>query len=164
MDFGNWSRPVITVAPVVVRPETDSNSESVNDISGKDASRNGMAPISPSPAQNNTTTMKPSAQAQFLVDVAHRQPQEGADAEYQHEAQHECLDRLVFIPQRNAQRRQHGDAEQHQQQPEDFLDDEELHRNYRNVILTWNSLSTSGTRFLSPTSRMTWSSDAMTVS
>ena len=36
--------------------------------------------------------------------------------------------------------------------------------NYRNVILTWNSLSTSATRFLSPTSRMTWSSDAITVS
>ena len=52
--------PVMTVAPVVVNPDNDSNAASVRDRCGCSASTSGMAPVRPSPAQNRTTTTKPS--------------------------------------------------------------------------------------------------------
>ena len=52
--------PTITVAPVVVRPETDSNTASVTDITEFSASRKGKAPLRPNTVQNSTTTRKPS--------------------------------------------------------------------------------------------------------
>jgi hypothetical protein len=51
---------VITVAPVVVRPDTDSNTASVIDKCGSSARMNGKAPIPDSTVQNITTTTKPS--------------------------------------------------------------------------------------------------------
>jgi len=52
--------PVITVAPVVVKPDSDSNRESIMLICGVVPSAKGSAPDTPSTTQNSTTTKNPS--------------------------------------------------------------------------------------------------------
>ena len=64
--------PSMTVAPVVVSPETDSNTASVTDMSGLLASRSGTLPQSPSATQNMTTTMNPSRRRSSLAVTPHR--------------------------------------------------------------------------------------------
>lgn len=49
MDLGKSSNPVSTVAPVVVRPDSDSNAASVNVALTLSAKVNGMAPNNPRP-------------------------------------------------------------------------------------------------------------------
>ena len=60
MDFGRESRPVSTVAPVVVSPDIDSKIASVIDIAGVSAKNSGTAPNVPSTVQKDATTRKPS--------------------------------------------------------------------------------------------------------
>ncbi len=60
MEWGSQSMPVMTVAPVVVRPERDSKMASVMLISGVAERAKGRAPEKPRPTQNSTTTIKPS--------------------------------------------------------------------------------------------------------
>ena len=56
------------VAPVVVRPEIDSNIESVTERSGVSERIKGTLPLKPRPTQNRTTTMKPSRRRNsFLI-------------------------------------------------------------------------------------------------
>ena len=50
----------MTVAPVVVRPETDSNTASASGRSGWSLRSSGMLPVTPSANQNATTMTKPS--------------------------------------------------------------------------------------------------------
>ena len=50
----------MTVAPVVVRPETDSNTASASGRSGLSLRSSGMLPVRPSASQNPTTMTKPS--------------------------------------------------------------------------------------------------------
>ncbi len=75
-DRHRQSRPdcVMTVAPVVVSPDTDSNTASVSDRCGSSASTNGSAPIADSTVQNITTTTKPSRRRSSRRIPAHRQP------------------------------------------------------------------------------------------
>ena len=54
------SRPVITVAPVVVRPEIDSKIAPTGVRARSGASHSGMAPNKPSTTQNSAVTMNPS--------------------------------------------------------------------------------------------------------
>ena len=51
---------VMTVAPVVVSPEMDSNTASVMPSASGSQSRKGSAPKLPSTVQNRTTTRNPS--------------------------------------------------------------------------------------------------------
>ena len=60
MEAGSESSPEITVAPVVVSPDRDSNTASVRDRLRAPDSRNGRQPTLPSTAQNRVTTRKPS--------------------------------------------------------------------------------------------------------
>ena len=60
MDLGSSSRPEITVAPVVVKPESDSNRASIKLRLGASESISGRAPKVLSTNQKNTVTMKPS--------------------------------------------------------------------------------------------------------
>ena len=52
--------PVKIVAPVVVKPEIDSNKASVKDKLGESMSIKGTEPNSPSTDQNKTVMIKPS--------------------------------------------------------------------------------------------------------
>jgi len=60
MDFGSVSKPEITVAPVVVRPDNDSKMASVMDNSTDEERMNGRLPAVPSTAQNSVTMRNPS--------------------------------------------------------------------------------------------------------
>ena len=60
MDLGKSSRPVITVAPVVVNPETDSNTASVMDSDGASANNSGKDPNALNTSQNKAVIKKPS--------------------------------------------------------------------------------------------------------
>ncbi len=60
MEIGSSSRPTSTVAPVVVNPETASNTASVNVRSGLSEISSGTAPARPSTIQNIETIKKPS--------------------------------------------------------------------------------------------------------
>ncbi len=60
MDLGSSSSPVITVAPVVVMPEMDSNRASVKDRCTSSTNNRGRVPVTPSTTQNNTVITKPS--------------------------------------------------------------------------------------------------------
>ena len=51
---------MMTVAPVVVSPETDSNTASASGRSGSGLSSSGTLPVAPSASQNATTITKPS--------------------------------------------------------------------------------------------------------
>ena len=59
-DRGRSSRPAITVAPVVVRPDTDSNNASARDSGTASLVRKGTEPKLPRTIQNNAVTRKPS--------------------------------------------------------------------------------------------------------
>ena len=50
----------MTVAPVVLKPDTASNTASVNERSGTSLIRSGVAPASPRQTQNSATIRKPS--------------------------------------------------------------------------------------------------------
>ena len=60
MDRGSSSRPVRTVAPVVVSPDMDSNIASVTDSDRLSAKYSGAAPNDPRTVQNEATTRNPS--------------------------------------------------------------------------------------------------------
>lgn len=60
MDFGNSSRPTMTVAPVVVSAEIDSKTASTKDICSSCENMNGVEPDMPKTVQNKTTTKNPS--------------------------------------------------------------------------------------------------------
>ena len=60
MDFGNSSKPVMTVPPVVVKAENDSNTDSEKLRSGCSSKMKGTAPNPPNTIQNKTTIKKPS--------------------------------------------------------------------------------------------------------
>jgi len=51
---------VIIVAPVVVKPDMDSNTASVKLKFSVSDKTKGIAPVKPRPTQNSTTTTKPS--------------------------------------------------------------------------------------------------------
>ena len=78
MDFGKLSSPEITVAPVVVRPDRDSNTASVIDKSSAEENTKGKQPAIPSTAQNKVTIKKPSlipsSRLLFLVKRKKIQP------------------------------------------------------------------------------------------
>ena len=60
MERGRSSSPSMTVAPVVVKPERDSNTASVTLSWGWSDNIRGKAPYKPKTAQNRTVTKKPS--------------------------------------------------------------------------------------------------------
>jgi hypothetical protein len=60
MERGSSSRPVRTVAPVVVSPDIDSNIASVTVNDRLSSKYSGAAPNVPSTVQNEATTRKPS--------------------------------------------------------------------------------------------------------
>ena len=60
IDFGRYSRPVITVAPVVVQPDRDSKKASAKLRPGFSASIKGKVPASPSVSQKRAATINPS--------------------------------------------------------------------------------------------------------
>ena len=60
MDLGRSSSPDITVAPVVVKPETDSNNAFIKFSCSASESIRGKAPKVLNTSQKNTVTIKPS--------------------------------------------------------------------------------------------------------
>ncbi len=60
MDLGKYSRPVITVAPVVVQPDRDSKKASAKSSPGLSAIINGRVPANPRVSQNSAAIRKPS--------------------------------------------------------------------------------------------------------
>ena len=71
---------------------------------------------------------KAIAQAQLFFNGAHRQPQQQTADERNAVRPQKGLYRPVITEPGKQQRRQHGDAEQHQQQAHDALNDGELHK------------------------------------
>ena len=67
MDLGKSSKPTITVAPVVVNAETDSNTASTKEICNSLENIKGADPERPNTVQNKTTTKKPSRKRQLML-------------------------------------------------------------------------------------------------
>ena len=59
-DFGSPSSPLMTVAPVVVKPDTASNMAPAKSSAGRLANTSGKAPATPMTTQNKVTSTKPS--------------------------------------------------------------------------------------------------------
>ena len=70
---------------------------------------------------------EPVAQAQVAPVTAHGPPDGRADRQQPAECGEEGRESAVAVEQRNAHRRQHRQAEHHQQQPEDALDGAKAH-------------------------------------
>ena len=70
MDFGRTSNPAMTVAPVVVRPDKDSNTASVIDSSIEGEMIKGKDPAVPNTVQNSVTIRKLSLVLSSFFDRA----------------------------------------------------------------------------------------------
>ena len=81
----------MTVAPVVVKPDTASNTASVNERSGTSLRKSGVAPASPRKTQNTETIRKPSRRrSSRRVWRAGSQSSNPADAMTAAEAKNGC--------------------------------------------------------------------------
>jgi hypothetical protein len=121
------SRPVSTVAPVVVSPEIDSNTASTG-ASCRDSlsmQRAGSRTAEHGPEQGRH--QEAVADQQFTTHAAQGQPQQQPGNQRDAEGGEEARDRVVIGKYRDQQRRQHGDAEQRQQQTENAQGNGQVH-------------------------------------
>ena len=119
--------PVITVAPVVVRPDTALEYR-VGDrhlglVEEQERNRAREAEDPPECDDDEETVAEP----ELAAVAAHRQPEDDPASENQRHRDRERDDVAVFVDPRDRERRHHGQAEQPEQEPEDALNGEPVH-------------------------------------
>ena len=95
------SMPDKTVAPVVVRPDTASNRESVIDMLGLSDRSSGIAPDKARAHPEHQHHDEAVAQPQLQMQLANREPKAEADDNQQHEGAEEGYDGTVVVKPRD---------------------------------------------------------------
>ena len=115
------SRPVSTVAPVVLRPDIVSKNASVKrQARQRDQQRHGRDGRHEDPAQGDE--QEAVARPQFALVTPGQRDQASAGGQAAERRIDEVDEQAVGIDQRRHDRQQVGDAEQHQHRPEDVDD------------------------------------------
>src|SRR5690606_8091378 len=101
---------------------------------------------------------------QFAAETPRRHAHQHTAAEGDRRADEEGVLGRVVLAQREGQRHQHEQREQHDHAADQRDDGERRGHQNRKVALTWNSFSTSRTMRFFGTKTITWSSLSITVS